>query len=132
VITGPDRPGYDRSLDDHVLRVPREPRTRSRHDVLRQSPGERRDALESFKTAIPDVRLSDIGMPDMDGYELIGTVRRLPPDGGGTVPALAMTAFARSEDRARALRSGFQAHLAKPCDPSELVATVASVVRRRG
>lgn len=83
--------------------------------------------IESFR---PDVVVSDIGMPDVNGYELLRKVRALPSERGGAIPAIALTAFARSEDRTRALRAGFQMHVSKPVEPAELVATVASVVRR--
>jgi PAS domain S-box-containing protein len=79
-----------------------------------------------------DVLVSDIGMPEVDGYELLRRVRTLPPEEGGRVPAVALTAFARSEDRTRALLSGFQVHLSKPFTPAELVATVASAAGRTG
>jgi CheY-like chemotaxis protein len=69
-------------------------------------------------------------MPDIDGYELLKRVRSLGRAKGGTLPAIALTAFARSEDRTRALRSGFLVHISKPVEPSELIATVASVVGR--
>ena len=74
----------------------------------------------------PDVLVSDIGLPEIDGYELMRRVRRLPADSGGAIPAVALTAYARSEDRTRALLAGYQAHLAKPVEPAELVATIAS------
>ena len=74
--------------------------------------------------------ISDIGMPDADGFELIKRVRALGPDRGGRVPSIALTAFARSEDRTRTLRAGFLVHVSKPVDPSELIATVASVAGR--
>ena len=80
----------------------------------------------------PHVLVSDIGMPDVDGYELLSRVRALGPGGGGTVPAIALTAFARSEDRTRALRAGFLVHLSKPVEPSELIATVATIAGRTG
>jgi PAS domain S-box-containing protein len=73
-----------------------------------------------------DILISDIGLPDMDGYELMQQVRRLADKKCGAIPAIALTAYARSEDRTRALRAGFQTHLAKPVEPSELVATIAS------
>jgi signal transduction histidine kinase/ActR/RegA family two-component response regulator len=85
------------------------------------------DALEQVATFRPDVIISDIGMPDLDGYQFIRELRRRPAAEGGQTPAIALTALARAEDRARALRSGFQAHLGKPMDPAELVATVASL-----
>jgi signal transduction histidine kinase len=80
----------------------------------------------------PDVLVADIGMPDEDGYALIHSVRSLPSDRGGTVPAAAVTALARAEDRRRALLAGFQTHVAKPVDIVELVAVVASLAGRTG
>jgi CheY-like chemotaxis protein len=72
----------------------------------------------------------DLGMPEMDGFELIGRIRRSTDPAIRSVPAAALTAFARSEDRTKALRSGFEMHLAKPVDPGELVASVATLGRR--
>jgi signal transduction histidine kinase/ActR/RegA family two-component response regulator/PAS domain-containing protein len=80
----------------------------------------------------PDVLVSDIGMPDGDGYDLLRRVRALGQARGGKTPAIALTAFARSEDRTHALRAGFLVHLSKPIEPSELIATIASVVGRTG
>ena len=80
----------------------------------------------------PDVLVADIGMPEEDGYALIHTVRALPPDQGGSIPAAAVTALARAEDRRRALLAGFQTHVAKPVDIVELVAVVASLAGRTG
>ncbi|HEY0476335.1 MAG TPA: ATP-binding protein [Kofleriaceae bacterium] len=74
-----------------------------------------------------DVIISDIGMPERDGYQLMRAIRAMPPDRGGRTPAIAVTAFARSEDRTRALLCGYQVHLAKPIEPHELVVTVASL-----
>jgi CheY-like chemotaxis protein len=76
----------------------------------------------------PHILVSDIGLPDVDGYELIRRIRRLEAEGLDNIPAVALTAFARSEDRTRALRAGYQAHIAKPVEPAELVATLASFV----
>jgi signal transduction histidine kinase/CheY-like chemotaxis protein len=90
------------------------------------------EALNALTKERPDVLLSDIGMPGMDGHELIRRVRSLPPDQGGRTPAAAFTALARSEDRSRALRSGFQSHVPKPMDPDELVTVVASLAGRTG
>jgi CheY-like chemotaxis protein len=87
-------------------------------------------ALVELETWTPDVLVSDIGMPDTDGYELLRRVRGLGPERGGRLPAIALTAFARTEDRTRALRAGFVAHVCKPVGASELVATVASVAGR--
>jgi signal transduction histidine kinase/CheY-like chemotaxis protein len=88
------------------------------------------EALQSIEQRLPDVLISDIGMPLSDGYDLIRTVRRLPTDRGGQVPALALTAFARSEDRQRALLAGYQAHVAKPAQPTELITQIASLAGR--
>jgi signal transduction histidine kinase/CheY-like chemotaxis protein len=90
------------------------------------------EALVLVAERRPDVLVSDIGMPDTDGYELLRRVRLLGAARGGRLPAIALTAFARSEDRTRALRAGFLVHVSKPVEPAELVATVASVVGRSG
>jgi CheY-like chemotaxis protein len=90
------------------------------------------EALAAVAREQPHVLVTDIGMPGVDGYELLRRVRRMGHERGGGVPAIALTAFARSEDRTRALRAGFLVHVAKPVEPSELVATVASVVGRTG
>jgi PAS domain S-box-containing protein len=87
------------------------------------------EAISKLEAWRPDVLLSDIGMPGEDGYELIRRVRELPPDRGGRTPAAALTAFARGEDRRRALRAGFQMHLAKPVEIQELATVVASLAR---
>jgi CheY-like chemotaxis protein len=89
------------------------------------------EGLEIVKRELPDMILSDIGMPGEDGYELMRKVRALPPEQGGRTPAAALTAFARTEDRMRALRAGFQTHIVKPVDPAELAAVVASLATRR-
>lgn len=78
----------------------------------------------------PDVLISDIGMPGMDGYSMMRELRALPAEKGGQTPAVALTAFARSEDRRRALLAGFDMHLSKPVEPGELVAVVARMARR--
>ena len=88
------------------------------------------DAWQALKDHRPDVILSDIGMPDEDGYALIRRIRALPPDQGGRTPAAALTAFARAEDRTAALVAGYQTHLAKPVNPDELVAAVANLAGR--
>ena len=88
--------------------------------------------LELLQSEKPDLFLSDIGMPDKDGYEFIRAARKLPPDQGGRTPAVALTAFARSEDRTRAMIAGYQVHLSKPVEAQELIATVASLTGRTG
>jgi PAS domain S-box-containing protein len=76
-----------------------------------------------------DVLVSDIGMPGQDGYSLIQALRARGADDNGAIPAIALTAYARSEDRVRAIQAGFQQHAAKPIEPGELLAMVASLVR---
>lgn len=88
------------------------------------------EALQMISETRPDVIVSDIGMPGMDGYQFIRTLRSRPVDQGGSIPAIALTAFARSEDRSRAIRAGYQIHLSKPAEPSELVTVVASLAGR--
>ncbi len=90
-----------------------------------------REALDVLGRQRPDVLVSDIGMPEEDGYDLIAAVRALPPDRGGLIPAVAVTALARGEDAARALRAGYQIHLAKPVEPDRLVEAVVGVLSRR-
>ncbi|HYB99852.1 MAG TPA: ATP-binding protein [Candidatus Limnocylindrales bacterium] len=87
------------------------------------------EALDLFRRQPPDVLLSDIGMPDRDGYDLIRSLRKMEMPSGHLTPAVALTAFARSEDRTRAMLAGYQMHLSKPVEASELIATVAAVAR---
>jgi len=86
------------------------------------------EALAAFERVRPDVLVSDIGMPHGDGYSLIRRVRLLEGDCGSRIPAVALTAFARAEDRSEALGCGFQAHLPKPIEPSELTALIARLM----
>lgn len=88
------------------------------------------EALPAIQQWQPNVLVSDIGMPLEDGYSLIRKVRLLPPHQGGRIPAAALTAYARAEDRTRALQCGFQIHLPKPVEPAELVTVVASLAQR--
>jgi PAS domain S-box-containing protein len=90
-----------------------------------------RAALDCIEELTPDVLVADIGMPGMDGYDLIKRVRSSTVPAVREIPAAALTAFARSDDRAKALQSGFEAHLSKPVDPGELVAAVALLARRK-
>jgi PAS domain S-box-containing protein len=84
-------------------------------------------ALDELMHSIPDIVISDIGMPGESGYDLIKKIRSLDPEQGGRVPAVALTAYASAADRRRALLAGFQTHLAKPVEPDELLAVVASL-----
>ena len=77
----------------------------------------------------PDVIVSDIGMPGEDGYAFIRRVRALPPEQGGRTPAAALTAYARAEDRRQAMKAGFEMHIPKPVEPSELLTIVATLAR---
>jgi CheY-like chemotaxis protein len=90
------------------------------------------EAFANMRESIPDIVISDIGMPGEDGYDLIRQLRSLPAEHGGRIPAIALTAYARVEDRLQALRSGFQMHVPKPVELAELVAVVASLAQRRG
>ena len=87
-------------------------------------------ALAAIKQQRFDVLVSDIGMPEMDGYELIGKIRQLPADRGGLMPAAALTAYAGVEHRMRVLSAGYQMHIPKPVEPAELTAVVASLAQR--
>jgi signal transduction histidine kinase/CheY-like chemotaxis protein len=89
------------------------------------------ECLDCIPKARPDVIIVDIGMPDMDGYALIGKLRALPIEQGGRTPAVALTAFARSEDRRQAMLAGFDVHVAKPAEPGELVAVVSRLARTK-
>ncbi len=84
-------------------------------------------ALDEVTRWHPDLVVSDIGMPGEDGYSLIARLRALGPAAGGNVPAIALTAYARVEDRLRVLTAGFQMHVPKPIEPAELVAVISSV-----
>jgi PAS domain S-box-containing protein len=90
-----------------------------------------RQALNGVREHRPDMIVTDIGMPDEDGYDLLAQLRQLPDAEGGDIPAVALTAFARSEDRRRALMAGFQMHLSKPVETPELLAVVANVCAAR-
>jgi len=93
--------------------------------------GSAADALALLRAEQPTVLVTDIGMPGEDGYALIRNVRALGSAGGGDTPAVALTAYARSEDRAKSIQLGFQAHVAKPVEAAELVTAVAALAGRR-
>ncbi|HEY0169484.1 MAG TPA: PAS domain S-box protein [Pyrinomonadaceae bacterium] len=94
--------------------------------------GSAEEALSEMGNSPPDVLISDIGMPDEDGYALIRKVRGLPAARGGNVPAIALTAYARTEDRLQALRAGYHMHVTKPVELTELAAVVSSLAKRGG
>lgn len=93
--------------------------------------GSAAEALDTLMARVPDVLISDIGMPGIDGYDLIRQVRGLPSERGGKVPAIALTAYTRTEDRLQSLRAGYDMHVPKPVELAELVAVAATVVRRK-
>jgi CheY-like chemotaxis protein len=86
-------------------------------------------ALDALASENIDVLVSDINMPEIDGYELIRRVRAMKPEQGGRIPAVALTAYARAEDRLRALQSGYQTHIPKPVEPAELEIVVATLAK---
>ena len=88
------------------------------------------DLFERYEDWPPDILVSDIQMPGIDGYSLMRRVRKMDPDRGGNIPAIALTAYTRAEDRIRALVAGFQIHIAKPFEPVELLAVVESLAKR--
>jgi signal transduction histidine kinase/ActR/RegA family two-component response regulator len=88
------------------------------------------EALQSMREALPDVLVSDIGLPVVDGYGLIRQVRELAPDDGGRTPAIALTAYAGADGARRAIKAGFQMHLSKPFDIEDLVTAVATLAAR--
>jgi len=88
------------------------------------------EAMDLMKMSVPDVLISDIGMPGTDGYDFIRQIRKLSPRQGGRVAAIALTAYTRIEDRLQALRAGYDMHVPKPVELTELIAVAASVVRR--
>ncbi|HEX6245835.1 MAG TPA: PAS domain-containing protein, partial [Polyangiales bacterium] len=89
-----------------------------------------REAFQKLQDELPEVLISDIGMPEEDGYSLIRKVRGLPAAAGGATPAVALTAYASLADRTRALMEGFNNHVSKPAEPAELIAVVAAVAGR--
>jgi CheY-like chemotaxis protein len=88
------------------------------------------EGLDAIKKHFPDLVLSDINMPGMDGFELLHEIRALPSDGGGSVPVIAMTALVTHADRGRMLNAGFQACLPKPFTPAKLEETILTVLAK--
>ncbi|MEH2070190.1 MAG: response regulator [Nostoc sp.] len=86
------------------------------------------EALQVLDSFIPDVIVSDVGMADMDGYILIQQIRSRPPNQGGTIPAIALTAYATDIDQQKTLTAGFQAHISKPFEPEELVKKILNLL----
>ncbi len=92
--------------------------------------GSAAEAIDLLQISVPDILISDIGMPGTDGYDFIRQVRKLSPQRGGKVAAIALTAYTRVEDRLQALRAGYDMHVPKPVELTELIAVAATVVRR--
>jgi CheY-like chemotaxis protein len=130
--------GTDRLDGLSILVVDDEPDTR---ELLKQGleycgakvrvAGSASQAVDELVAAVPDILISDVGMPGIDGYDLMRQIRDLPPDRGGKVAAIALTAYTRIEDRLQALRAGYDMHVPKPVELAELVAVAASVTRRK-
>jgi CheY-like chemotaxis protein len=116
-------------VDDNAAAREQIARFLERLDIAVDRAASGAQALEQIGAHPPDLLVSDIGVPGMDGLELIRRVRALPAGRGGAMPAIALTAFARSEERTRSLQAGFQLHVAKPVEEAELVAAVASLAR---
>jgi len=120
----------------NVLVVEDEPDTRELLTTILQecgaqvaAVGSAKDALILIQQELPNVLLSDIAMSEKNGYDLIRKIRALPPEKGGNIPAVALTAYAGPVDRRRALLAGFHVHLAKPVEPDELLAVIGSLGR---
>jgi CheY-like chemotaxis protein len=121
-----------------LLLVEDDPDTREVLSALLRDVGVRVVAVDGVEAALkaiaatpPEVLVSDVAMAGRDGYDLIRAVRRLPPAGGGRVPAIALSAFARESDRLDALQAGYDRHVAKPVEFEALVSAVADVVAAR-
>src|SRR5439155_9136896 len=122
----------------HVLAVDDDPDARRLLQEILEAAGARvttassaSAAFDAVRESRPDVLVADLGMPIVDGYELIKRLRQSGDAAVRAIPAAALTAYARSEDRAKALETGFELHLAKPIDPAELVAAIRALARRR-
>jgi CheY-like chemotaxis protein len=87
------------------------------------------EALDALRERMPDILVSDIGMPGGDGYDLIRKVRELSESRAGSLPAVALTAYADKENRRQALEAGFQIYLSKPVDPGDLAAAISNLIR---
>ena len=101
-----------------------------RHGARVTSTKSAAEAFNVFSHGVPDVLISDIGMPDEDGYEFMRKLRALPPEKGGQTPAIALTGYASRKDRERALAAGYHQHMAKPIEQAEMIAAIAALVGR--
>ncbi|WP_238553648.1 response regulator [Fortiea contorta] len=134
----PPTQSTDKPLNNlQILVVDDDSDTRKFHTFLLEEQGAKvtavasaPEALQAFDTFIPDLLLSDIGMAEIDGYMLIEQIRSRPPNRGGTIPAIALTAYAADIDQEKALASGFQTHIAKPLEPKELVKKIINLLSK--
>jgi PAS domain S-box-containing protein len=131
------RSGVVRLDDVHVLLVEDDDDSRKLLGTMLKRYGARvtstksaAEAFSVFDNELPDVMISDIGMPDQDGYELIRKLRSAPPDKGGLTPAIALTGYASRKDRERALQAGYQKHMAKPIEQVDMIAAIAALIGR--
>jgi CheY-like chemotaxis protein len=102
----------------------------SRHGALVTTSTSAQEAIRALEEQTPDVLVSDIGMPENDGYDLIRTLRRMDEQRGNRLPAIALTAYAASEDKRRALLAGFETHIPKPIEPLELITAIVRLAHR--
>jgi PAS domain S-box-containing protein len=138
IASEPTRTQSEASLDNiQILLVDDEPDTREFQAFLLEQSGAKvmvvasgLEALQALDQFIPQVIISDIGMAEMDGYMLMQQIRSRPTAQGGTIPAIALTAYAGDYDQQQALQAGFQHHLAKPIEPDELIKTIATLTRK--
>jgi PAS domain S-box-containing protein len=134
-----DEQSFEQALDltgINILVVDDEPDTRELVAFVLEQQGAKVTAVSSAHEALlilpqtkPDVLVSDIGMPDMDGYMLIQQVRMLTPDQGGQIPAIALTAYAGDTNQQQVIAAGFQKHISKPIEPEALVQAIAALIR---
>jgi CheY-like chemotaxis protein len=139
--SGANGPLSDGKLEGlHVLIVDDEADARELLSAMLEQRGAQVTAVASAAEAIdclgregllPDVLVSDLGMPNEDGFDLISKVRTLEPERGGRIPAIALTAYARPEDRARALAAGYEMHVPKPVEPGQLSDALGHLVRQK-
>ena len=100
------------------------------HEATVETSDSASSALDAIERGVPDLMLSDIGMPGQDGYELIRRLRSSRSQLAARLPAIALTAYVKSEDRSRAMMAGFDMHIAKPVEQHELIAAVARLSGR--
>jgi CheY-like chemotaxis protein len=139
--TKPDRDGWESYADlggVQVLVVDDEPDTREYITFVLEESGavvtavaSANEGLKVLDKSLPDVLLSDIGMPGKDGYALMREIRERSPAEGGEIPAIALTAYARVEDSEQALLAGFQMHVSKPVEPDNLITAVANLIANK-